>query len=124
MADGFSFSLHGFKEMRRELELIDLRVERATAEALRESAQEIRKEAQRRAAVLTGALRRSITVSRRIHRSGTAQLLTVGPRGARVHLYSRKAEERSPYMRPAVGRASSATRAIYARRWGRALRRR
>jgi hypothetical protein len=70
--------------------------------------------------VVPGLLKDSISSSKRLRREGDGYRLGIAPRGPRVHLYSQKMEQRSPYMRPGWEAAQSEMEAIFMRTWTKA----
>lgn len=61
---------------------------------------------------VSGLLRASITPSKNVKRLGGVVSLKVGPRGARVHLYAGKIEEKAGYMAAGEAAAAAALPAI------------
>jgi len=71
-------------------------------------------------AVVPGLLKDSISSSKRLKREGDFYRLGITPRGPRVHLYARKIEARSPYMRPGWDVAQAEMEQIFVRAWTKA----
>ena len=66
-----------------------------------------------------GLLKASIASSRRLQKSGGVWSLKVGPRGPRVHLYSKKIENKKPYMAVGYAAAQAQSAAIAQRTYDR-----
>lgn len=74
--------------------------------------------------VIPGLLKDSISTSRRLKKIGETYVLRVAPWGPRVAKYSRKAEERKPFMAPAYDAVAPQMVEIHAKAWARANERR
>lgn len=120
MGDGIEFKMftEPFTKWAAEREV---RMRRAAMWTVREGGRVVRRESRSRAPVDTGALRNSIRPSRQVRREGPYWVLTVGPRGQRVHLYAGKEEEREGYMEAGYAAAeammAAAAEGAYGRVW-------
>jgi hypothetical protein len=92
----------------------DRNVDRASMYAIREAGRQINKMAKGTVPVRSGKLRKSITNSKRIRKTGEHDFaITAGPHGYPAFLYSGFIEERKPYMEPARSAIAGGMAGIY-----------
>jgi hypothetical protein len=95
--------------------------DRAVMWALREAGRQVKRKARARAPHDTGQLADSIASSKRLKKFGPHMYgINVGPHG-KSHLYSKKAEQRQPYMDPAAREVAGKFRDIHEKAMARAL---
>lgn len=89
-------------------------VDRASMYAIREAGRQINRMAKGIVPVKSGTLRKSITNSKRLRKTGDHEFsITAGPHGHPAFLYSGFIEGRKPYMEPARSAIAGDMASIY-----------
>lgn len=93
---------------------MDRMVDRASMYTIRQAGREVKATARGVVPVRTGRLQGSITNARQLHSTGDhSYMLTVGPHGTPMYMYSGKIEAQSGYMAAGLGAVEGRVSAIF-----------